>query len=337
MATPRPLDVRPLDCTSPADLELAYVLERDGELAAVGRSDATLDSVTSILCGPHGWRDQHAVVYDGGTPVGLLAAELIQPGREVFLDAFAVGDRIPEVLRLLLQRGLDAATVMAADDDEASSDVADPYAMSADFWQVTAAAYTVDQAYITEIEALGFRPIRRFWRMFCDLDGAPSADPQAPPGVTRRVVASEDDERLLHRLFHESFSEHFGHTVEESFESWVGRVRAHAGNREDGWWIAELDGEPVGLCIVDDSKDEFNEGYVRTLGVLSEARGRGVAKWLLGCAAADARRRGRTGIGLAVDGQNTTGATALYESVGYIIRQELDVYCYPLVDSALSR
>ena len=91
------------------------------------------------------------------------------------------------------------------------------------------------------------------------------------------------------------------------------------------------------MCIVDDSKAEFGEGYVRTLGVLKEGRGRGIGRWLLGCAAADARQRGRTAIGLAVDGANTTGATALYESVGYRIRQEIDLYCYPLLDSASSR
>ena len=98
-----------------------------------------------------------------------------------------------------------------------------------------------------------------------------------------------------------------------------------------------LDGAPAGMCILDDSKAAFGEGYVRTLGVLAHARGNGIGRWLLQCGAADAVRRGRSAIALAVDGANTTGATALYESAGYAIRQEIDVYCYPIVDSAPSR
>ena len=88
--------------------------------------------------------------------------------------------------------------------------------------------------------------------------------------------------------------------------------------------------EDVGLCILDDSKAEFGEGYVRTLGVVEGARGRGIGRWLLECAAADSVRRGRTGLALAVDGENTTGATALYESVGFSTRQVIDLWCYPL-------
>ncbi len=134
----------------------------------------------------------------------------------------------------------------------------------------------------------------------------------------------------MHRLFEESFAEHFGaHT--RPFEEWIADVEAMAGVDPTRWWIAEVDGQPAGLCILDDSKASFGDGYVRTLGVVPSARGRGVARWLLACAAADAVARGRTGLALAVDGQNTTGATDLYESVGFAIRQVIDVWCYPLV------
>jgi ribosomal protein S18 acetylase RimI-like enzyme len=330
MAAPDPIRLRPLDADS-ADLNVAFELIRSCELDVVGRTDATLESVTSSLAGPLGWRAVQRLAYIGEQPRGVLAAELMRDSREVFLDAFAVGDRTGEILALLLADGMSAATEEARQDVDWSVDgIKDLYTMSADFWQVTAAAFTQDSTYVAVLESSGFKAIRRFWRMVCDVDRNSDVDPVAPKRVTLRVVEGEADERQLHRLFTDSFSEHFGHTVEEPFESWIPRVRANAGNREDGWWIADLDGKPVGLCIVDDSKAEFGEGYVRTLGVLSHARGRGIGRWLLQCAAVDAARHGRAVIALTVDGANTTGATALYESVGYRIRQEVDVYCQPL-------
>jgi mycothiol synthase len=334
----RPVEIRPLDVTSSGTLATAFEIVRDCELAAVGWTDSTLESVTSNLTGPRAWRELHRFAYVDRTPTALLAAELDIPGREVFLDAFAVGPRAAELQRLLLAGGLAAVANVAEQDTAATTQgIDDPYAMSEAFWQVLTAAFSQDMGYAEQIQLLGFRPIRRFWRMLCQLDGLQSVEPAAPAGVSKRVVSGEVDERLLHRLFQESFAEHFGYTVDEPFDDWIERVRANAGNREDGWWIAELDGRPVAMCIVDDSKADFDEGYVRTLGVLSDARGRGIGRWLLGCSAVDAVARGRKAIGLAVDGANTSGATALYESVGYRTRQEVDLYCYPLVDSALSR
>jgi ribosomal protein S18 acetylase RimI-like enzyme len=87
-----------------------------------------------------------------------------------------------------------------------------------------------------------------------------------------------------------------------------------------------LDGEPVGICVGDSSRAEFGATYVRTLGVIPSARGRGIARWLLRCAAADAARAGLRSVALAVDSENTTGATALYESVGMRAVQVIDVH-----------
>lgn len=62
-------------------------------------------------------------------------------------------------------------------------------------------------------------------------------------------------------------------------------------------------------------KDE-NCSYVVDLGVLAEARGRGIAKYLLRNAFAADVRAGRTGTILHVDSNNKTPALELYTSVG---------------------
>ena len=53
------------------------------------------------------------------------------------------------------------------------------------------------------------------------------------------------------------------------------------------------------------------------IGVLQNARGRGVAKSLLNTVVADAASRGRDRVGLEVDADSPTGADGLYVSMGW--------------------
>jgi len=331
-------DIRVLDPASEPDVRAAYEISRACEVAVLGSSDETYESVLTMLTGPKAWRDSQRLAFVGGQPVAVLMGEIDRDGREVFIDALAVGPVALDLQRTLLLEAIGHAHAIAADDSEASAaGVGDPFELSADFWQVVAGAHAEDEAYADVLRSLGFRPIRRFWRMICDLTGMDGTEPPAPEGVTKREVDGPDDRLQLHRLYYESFAEHFGMTHVQDVESWLAELDAKAGHVPQRWWIAELDGEPVGFCISDDSRAEFGEGYVPLIGVVSSARGRGIARWLLQCAAADAVRRGRTAIGLSVDGANTTGATALYESVGYVVRYQLDAYCLPIADSDSSR
>ncbi|MDI1289862.1 MAG: GNAT family N-acetyltransferase, partial [bacterium] len=270
------------------DIEAALTVVSTCELAGVGWTDATRDSVTAQLVGPDALALAHLIAFDGDEPVGLLAAEIDRHGREIFLDAFAIGEHAVALQRELLTRGIATAMqVTALDPVKAAAQVDNPYELSPDVWQVVSAAYEQDEEYRNVLTSLGFRPIRRFWRMLQDLSTTASERPEPPPGVALRVVDGEDDRRLMHALFCESFAEHFGSSNDRPFEEWMASVEALPGTDPDRWWIAILDGRPVGICLLDDSKAEFGEGYVRTLGVIPSARGRGVATWLLACAAAD--------------------------------------------------
>ena len=65
-------------------------------------------------------------------------------------------------------------------------------------------------------------------------------------------------------------------------------------------------------------KDGGPEGaYVEYICVNRHARGRGVAKSLLGEVIADAARRGRNRVGLEVDDDSPTSADQLYLSLGW--------------------
>lgn len=319
-----------LQADDPAHVEAAYLVASRCELDAVGWTDSTRESIRATLTAPDAWPDQHLLSLRGTEPVGLLVVERDLVGREVFLDAYAVGETSSTVQRALLERGLAAARSLAHDHPgPAGPPSDDPYVLTPDIWQAVSASFAADRAYADVLSGMGFRVIRRFWRMLLDLTSVTATEPLSPAGVSRRMVSSDNDRRVLHALFADSFADHFG-THERGFDEWIATIEALPGTDPDRWWIATLDGRDVGLCILDDSKAEFGEGYVRTLGVVESARGRGIGRWLLKCAAADAVARGSTGLALAVDGENTTGATALYESVGFTTRHVIDLWCCPL-------
>ncbi|MDO8307789.1 MAG: GNAT family N-acetyltransferase [Actinomycetota bacterium] len=321
---------RRVDVDDADDLERAYVVSRECELAGVGHSDATRESVRAALTSPDAARDAHLMALEGEVPVGLLVVESFPSEREVYVDAYGVGPRAGDVVTALLGRAVALGESLAADDPGPGLPAGtDRFALDPRLWQVTSGAYEQDVAYREALRGHGFREIRRFWRMRKDLAGVSPSRPEAPQGATFRPAGGSDDRLALHRVFEESFADHFGHAAMPAHD-WLARIEALPGSDAERWWLALLDGVPVGLCIQDDSRAEFGEGYVRTLGVVPSGRGRGIARWLLGCAAADAVSRGRHAIALAVDGQNTTGATALYQSVGYEARHVIDVWCRPV-------
>jgi ribosomal protein S18 acetylase RimI-like enzyme len=77
---------------------------------------------------------------------------------------------------------------------------------------------------------------------------------------------------------------------------------------------------PAGALVaaVTEGSDGGADGsYVEYIGVLQDARGRGVATSLLRTVIADAAARGRDRVGLEVDADSPTGADGLYVSLGW--------------------
>jgi mycothiol synthase len=315
-----------------ADLDVAVALVTRSEREAVGWTEATRDSVRWMLTSPIAAREEHRLLLDAGAPVGLLVMEVDAPAREVFVDAFGIGGERGRVLTLLVEHGLEVARRAAANDPTPVATGVDPYVVSAAIWQAVCGQKPEDAVHGEVLAAAGFRAVRRFWRMSLDLTGRSTVEPDAPSGVTVRPAAGEADLRIIHALEQDSFSEHFGSGSAQEYERWIADMEARPGHDPDRWWMASLDGEPVGFCILDHSHAEFGRDHVRLLGVVRRARGRGIGRWLLERAAAQAAGRGQTALVLSVDGENTTGATALYESVGFVTQHVVDAWCHPLAE-----
>jgi mycothiol synthase len=175
----------------------------------------------------------------------------------------------------------------------------------------------------------GFATATTFHRMRVDHDG-PATDPAAPPGVTLRVGPGDEHfRRTAHRVLLESFKDHFGF-VTSTFEHWHEKKETESTFDWSQLTLAELNGEPVGIMVCTNGfVEDENCGYVADLGVLAEARGKGIAKHLLRTKFAEDIRAGRAGTLLHVDTNNTTPALGVYESVGMRPVLIVDMWKHP--------
>ena len=293
----------------PEDLDAVCDLIAECDLATVGFVDFTRDEIATDLAKAtieaFGW-------YDGqGALVGYGWLRRIERTNQVELDLYlrpSSGDGLGHTMLAQLER---RAGELAAEAGHASA------------W-VGGNIYRQDTRTRDCLLAAGFAKQTTFTRMRIDLD--PARPPELPASdVTIRRITGDADLRVAHEIEEASFLEHYGN-VPTSYESWLDRL-LDRGEDFRHVYLAELDGTPVGLLT---STRQFEEdedsGYVRTLGVLPSARGRGVGTALLRDCFARAHRDGRRAVLLHVDVANVTGALRVYESVGMRAVLEIDAW-----------
>jgi mycothiol synthase len=278
---------------------------------SIGDDDATLEDVTSMLTDARMNLEHDTLsVFDERTRPhtlvawgGLLDSRDERNYLEIYVRPGTPAAEFDQVATVLAHHCLRRAADLAAQRGRADVEVH---------------AGTFREEQLTGVlPDLGFEHERVYWRMSIDVDASSTGDRLLPPGVTVRSLDPDDpfDLQLTASLVNDVMREHHGH-LDHTVESFERRWRDSAGFDPTAWWLACADGEPVGILLADDSRAEYGDGFVRTLGVTQSARGRGIARALLYLSFAEYARRGRNRVVLAVDTQNTTGATQLYESVG---------------------
>ena len=303
--TARPLQLVGDDGGRDVDLALDVCLRC--ETAAVGDAEVSRGEVLELLVSPVASLADTRLVLDAeGRPAGYLAVELDDSARDGFLDAYVDPDHpgVPAGLwRALLESGVGAVAGRAA--------------ASGTSYTAKAGAYATDASYTRALHEAGFVPVRHFFRMGIGTadPAVPATAPPAPDGTTLEVARSDAQRRELHEVFEASFVDHWNHHDRDA-DAWLALMETLDGHDPERWWLVRVDGEPAAVCILDDSRREFGDGYVRTLGVREEFRGRGLARWLLQRAFVEYRDLGRGRVMLMVDSDSPTGARALYESVG---------------------
>ncbi|MET8978154.1 GNAT family N-acetyltransferase [Streptomyces sp. NPDC004539] len=185
---------------------------------------------------------------------------------------------------------------------------------------------TLDPASLT---ARGWGVVRRYHVLHRPLDADRDRAVVLPDGVRLRACASEEDRRIVHALYQTTFAAHFDHQP-RTYEQWFNDID---GERVD-WslvWIVSApttnstgDAPDAGFLLA--RNDRTAMGWVRSIGVLPEARGQGLAGLLLSHAFATFAERGRDTVGLGVDTGNETGAPALYARHGMTVHFAVDTW-----------
>ena len=154
----------------------------------------------------------------------------------------------------------------------------------------------------------GWQTVRRYNVLTRPLSAAADPVPELPAGLTLRDCVDEADRRRAHELVEETFAEHYDHHP-RSYRQWLDDLGA--GMDWSLVWIASQEGSGD-VAVMLSRDDRTAMGWIRNLGVLKQARGRGIAGHLLRHAFGVYAARGRDTIGLGVDTTNATGALRLY-------------------------
>jgi mycothiol synthase len=281
---------------TPADAAAIFHLIATCDTELLGRPDLTLDDIVDELAEPGFDRDTDGWLIHG--PDGRLVAWgwACRKGDSDNVDVTVVtrttDQAVPGYLWPLVQR---RATEIARE-------------LGHDRVVMDTGAYRADLRRREELADQGFEHAATFQRLRIDHTGA-RAQPVRPAGVVIRPgTDGEEVRRAGHLVRNESFADHFGF-VATDYADWTGQLEASSAHDWAQLTVALVAGEPAAMLLGADSfVDDENCGYVRTLGVRKQFRGRGLARYLLRLAFARDAAAGRVGTYLHVD---SVGAPAL--------------------------
>jgi mycothiol synthase len=174
----------------------------------------------------------------------------------------------------------------------------------------------------------GYQPARFFYDMVLpSLDGV--TESPMPGGIDLRP-ATRDQYRTIWLAAAEAFRDHWGAT-EWTEEDWT-RFEADPANADPRFWRIGWDGDEVAGVVQTTVPAAENEQhgrarvYVNWVAVRRPWRRRGLARALLVGSLVAAREAGFTSANLGVDSNSPTGATGLYESIGFAPEKTFTTY-----------
>ena len=190
------------------------------------------------------------------------------------------------------------------------------------FPRVEVVAAAEDAPLYSAVQRNGYaldREILRMWRVLA----ADLPEPVWPDGVTVRTYTDADAERV-HALLDEQYAGWDPTYVGRSHAGWLAFMTDHEDFDPEMWFLVERDGELIAGALHWRASDR--RGWVKDIVVRKSERGRGLAKALLHHAFRAYAERGVERVGLKVDSTNPTGAPQLYERLGFVTDQRLEIW-----------
>ena len=166
-------------------------------------------------------------------------------------------------------------------------------------------------------EASGYEAVRASQEMLRPLEDLPPFE--EPDGV--RIVLWDDSRREdARRAKNAAFADHWGSTPTTA-DTWTQWLDGH-GPRLDLSMMALAGDEVVGVSLNEHYPDDEEllgrrDGWIQSLSVRREWRGRGVASALIVASMRAFAEAGFTHAALGVDTENLSGAVALYTRLGF--------------------
>lgn len=173
---------------------------------------------------------------------------------------------------------------------------------------------------IATLERLGFTPIRYFLRMDRPLD-APIAEPQLPQGFTLRCADLPREAEAWVEMYNLAFVDHWNfHPL--SVERLLHVLKEPTYRADLDTLAAAPDGVLAAFCACEinpeaNARDGEQVAWVQVLGTRRGFRGLGLGRALLLDGLCRVRAEGMHVARLIVDANSLTGATRIYESVGF--------------------
>ncbi|MDX6452509.1 MAG: mycothiol synthase [Gaiellaceae bacterium] len=190
------------------------------------------------------------------------------------------------------------------------------------FAYVAVVAAAQDAPLYDTVQRNGYALDREILRMWRKLDGA-LPEPVWREGVGVRTYTDADAERV-HALLDEQYRDWDQSYVARSHAGWLRFMTEHEDFDPAMWFLVERDGALIACAL--HWKESQERGWVKDLVVCERERGHGLAKALLHHAFRVYAARGVDRVGLKVDSTNPTGAPQLYERLGFVTDQRLEIW-----------
>jgi mycothiol synthase len=261
--------------------------------AAFGVSDVTTDDVRFWWQLPGydlGW-----VAVDAGSIVGYAALDGTRGVHHAASDPDVGDSLLARVAERARERGFDHVTVSTVPEDVPLS---------------------------TLVARNGFVRDRAVLRMWRELNGD-LPEPQWPDGVAVRSYTAADGKHV-HALLDEAYSGWDAEYVARSHEDWLAAMTGHDDFDPALFFLVERRDELIACAL--HWKESNRRGWVKDIVVHESERGHGVGKAMLLHAFRAYQERGVERVGLKVDSTNPTGALQLYERMGFVTDQRLEMW-----------
>ncbi|WP_152186551.1 GNAT family N-acetyltransferase [Segeticoccus rhizosphaerae] len=168
------------------------------------------------------------------------------------------------------------------------------------------------------LEHRGYAIARYFHEMERAFPGAAVLEPAAAVEPYRDELSEAT--RLAHN---DAFSTHWGSTPRDE-ENWRDMMSSRTFRPNESFVHVAADGRVLAYVLCYQWMD--GELYVGQVGTRQDSRGRGLARATLAACLRAAAEHGYRSADLGVDSVNPTGATALYESMGFEVTRTFATY-----------